>query len=57
MFFQAEETTKTEKTSVTRHHQTESAVKSSTSQKQATYRSVHLDNIPLPSTGGQVVGT
>lgn len=55
--FQAEETTKTEKTSVTRHHQTETAsAKSTTTQKQATYRPIHLDNIPLPSTGGKVVG-
>lgn len=54
--FQAEETTKTEKTSVTRHHQTETAAKSSTTQKQASFRPIHLDNIPLPSTGGKVVG-
>lgn len=60
MQFQAEETssTKTEKTSVTRTHQSESSSssKSTTTQKQATFRPVLLDNIPLPSTGGQVVG-
>ncbi|XP_022901138.2 filamin-A isoform X2 [Onthophagus taurus] len=66
--FTAEETSKTttEKTTTTTQTQTqtqtESAVKKTTSSttssqssgKQPAYRSVHLDNIPLPTTGGLV---
>ncbi|KAF2884976.1 hypothetical protein ILUMI_21197 [Ignelater luminosus] len=52
-FTAEEDYKKTEKTSLSRTHQTETK-KSTSSQKQTSYRPVTLDNIPLPTTGGHV---
>ncbi|XP_017775738.1 PREDICTED: filamin-A isoform X2 [Nicrophorus vespilloides] len=53
--FTAEETTKTtEQTDCIKKTTTTSSTTQSSTTKQA-YRSVHLDNIPLPTTGGLVV--
>lgn len=53
--FQAEEESKSEKTSVS-HSQTDSVVKKSHQATKQTFRPLNFGNIPLPSTGGQVTG-